>query len=79
MLLQVYDRFVSHTPLMFVLAHEEAWTSASIAHCDISPGNIQIHQGRGILADWECAVSIDELNTLKAVNAVSFNHFVTFQ
>jgi hypothetical protein len=40
------------TALTLVLAHEAAWITARIAHCDISPGNIQIHRQRGILADW---------------------------
>lgn len=52
-----------------VNAHESAWKKARIAHCDISPGNIQIHQNRGILADCEYAVGIDELHTAKAINS----------
>jgi hypothetical protein len=49
----VCDRFLcSTTAPTLVLAHKAAWTIAKIAHCDISPGNIQIHGQRGILADW---------------------------
>jgi hypothetical protein len=70
----VCDRFFCSTAApTLVLAHEVAWKTARIAHCDISPGNIQIHQQRGILAGWECAVSIDELHTARAVNSVGFN------
>ena len=57
-----------------VLAHEVAWKTARIAHCDISPGNIQIYHQRGILADWEYAVSIDKLHTVRALKSVGFNH-----
>ena len=70
----VCDRtFCSTAAPTLLLAHEVAWKTARITHCDISPGNIQIHQQRGILADWEYAVSIDELHTAKAVNSVRFN------
>jgi hypothetical protein len=58
-----------------ILAHEVAWKTARIAHCDISPGNIQIHQQRGILADWECAVSVDKLDTTRALNSVGYFPF----
>ena len=75
MLLKVRDRFLcSTTAPSLVLAHEAAWTTAKIAHCDISPGNIQIHEEHGILADWECAVSIDELHSVRAINSVGFDH-----
>jgi hypothetical protein len=70
----VCDRFLcSTTAPTRVLAHEAAWITARIAHCDISPGNIQIHQQRGILADWEYAVSIDQLHTTRAINSVGFD------
>ena len=64
----------STTALTLDLAHEAAWTIARIAHCDISPGNIQIHGQRGILADWEYAVSINQLHTERAVNSVGFDY-----
>jgi RIO-like serine/threonine protein kinase len=57
-----------------VLAHEAAWVRAKIAHCDISPGNIQIRQQRGLLADWEFAVPIDELHTVRALNSVGLDY-----
>jgi RIO-like serine/threonine protein kinase len=69
----VCDQFLrSTTAPTLVLAHEAAWITGRIAHCDISPGNIQIHRQRGILADWEYAVSIDQLHTVRAVNLVGF-------
>lgn len=72
MLLTVCDRFLCSTAVpTLVIAHQAAWTTAGIAHCDISPGNVQIHRQRGILADWEYAVSINELHTTRAVNFVS--------
>jgi hypothetical protein len=75
--LMVCNRFFCSTAApTLVLAHEAAWTIARIAYCDISPGNIQIHQQRGILADWEYAVSIDELHTARAINSVGFNRSV---
>jgi hypothetical protein len=74
MLLMVCDRFLcSTTAPTLVLAHKAAWTIARIEHCDISPGNIQIHGQRGILADLEYAVSIDQLHTARAVNSVGFD------
>jgi hypothetical protein len=69
----VCNRFLcSTTAPTLVLVHEAAWITARIAHCDISPGNIQIYRQRGILADWEYAVSIDQLHTARAVNLVGF-------
>jgi RIO-like serine/threonine protein kinase len=56
-----------------VLAHKAVWTIAGIAHCDISPGNIQIHRQHRILADWEYAVSINQLHTARVVNLVGFD------
>jgi hypothetical protein len=56
-------------------AHEHAWTRAAIAHCDVSLGNIQILDGRGILADWEFGTPISELSTHRAVNSVSLAPF----
>ena len=56
-------------------AHEDAWRKAEIAHCDISLGNIQILQGRGILADWEFATPISQLSTDRAVNSASLAPF----
>ena len=76
----VCDRFLcSTTAPTPVLAHKAAWTIAGIAHCDISPGNIQIHQRRGILADWEYAVSINQLHTARAVNSVGFDCWFSVQ
>ena len=46
---------------------------AGIAHCDISPGNVQIHRQRGILADLEYAVGINELYTARAVNSIGID------
>ena len=72
MSLMVCDRFLCSIAVpTLVLAHQAAWTTAGIAHCDISPGNVQIHRQRGILADWEYAVSINELHTARGVNSVS--------
>jgi hypothetical protein len=51
----------------------QSWTIAKITHCDISPGNIQIHRRHGILADWEYAVSVNQLHTAKVVNSVGFD------
>jgi hypothetical protein len=53
-----------------VVAHEDAWKKAGVAHCDISPGNIQILDGRGVLGDWEYAIPIDQLGTRRAINSV---------
>lgn len=70
----VCDRFLrSTTAHTLVLAHEAAWITARIAHCDISPGNIQIHRQRGILADWEYAVSVNQLHTVREVNSVGLD------
>ena len=58
-------------------AHQDAWQKCGIAHCDISPANIQIRSGRGILADWEFGTPVDQLSTDRAVNSVSLAHYST--
>jgi hypothetical protein len=50
-------------------AHEDAWRKAAIAHCDVSLGNIQILEGRGILADWEFGTPVSQLSTDRAINS----------
>ena len=56
-------------------AHEDAWQKAVIAHCDISLGNIQILEGRGILADWEFGTPVSQLSTDRAINSASLAPF----
>ncbi|KIJ09916.1 hypothetical protein PAXINDRAFT_86801 [Paxillus involutus ATCC 200175] len=36
-------------------AHEDVLHKAGILHCNISPGNIIIHIGKGLLIDWDLA------------------------
>ena len=36
-----------------MVAHKDAWEKAEILHRDISTGNIIIHDGKGILIDWD--------------------------
>jgi serine/threonine protein kinase len=44
------------------LAHMDAY-NAGILHRDISPGNIIIHEGSGLLIDWDLSKPIDMLST----------------
>jgi len=37
--------------------------NAGILHRDISPGNIIIHEGSGLLIDWDLSKPIDMLST----------------
>src|ERR1700722_11086813 len=55
-------------------AHQDAWTKAKITHCDLSPANIQIHDGRGLLADWEFGTPVDQLSSDRALNSVTLTH-----
>ena len=36
-----------------LVAHKDAWDKAEILHRDISTRNIIIHDGKGILIDWD--------------------------
>lgn len=44
------------------LAHKDAY-DAGILHRDISPGNIIIHEGSGLLIDWDLSRPFDMQST----------------
>ena len=42
------------------VAHTAAYFNADVLHRDISAGNIIIHEGKGLLIDWDLAVVTDK-------------------
>jgi len=42
------------------VAHTAAFFKAKVLHRDISVGNIIIHNGEGLLIDWDLAVVTDK-------------------
>ncbi|KAG1904821.1 uncharacterized protein F5891DRAFT_944948 [Suillus fuscotomentosus] len=52
-ILSILGRWPSH--LILSLAHQDAYEDCNILHCDLSVGNIMVHENEGILIDWDLA------------------------